>query len=246
MNGRAAVALVSLCALALCAFAAPSAVAKGTTAFTCVKGGGAQDFSDAQCTKGVKAGTGEYGHVAIEEASKTEINLSGENTVGHPKFEGTIEKQALEILCLGETTGLAPMTNEFGPPMFVEVGQTSIKFEGCVPVGVFATEECKVTNERIEFTTTLGKTVANTAEFEFKPESKVLTFIQLEKCKNTKLNGSRNTEGSMRAIYTGAFLNFSPETTKGLVLAGQQASLRGSLTTHIAGGNAVSFTQTAN
>lgn len=246
MNGRAVVALVSLCGLALCAFAAPNAVAKGTTAFTCVKDGGAKDFSDADCEKAVKAGTGGYGHVVIEEASKTEIELTNENSVGVPKFEAVIEGENREILCLGKAIGFTSMTNEFGPPMFVEIGKTTITFNECVPVGTLATEECVVDGEQIEFTNTIGKSVNNTMEIEFKAESKVMSFIGLSKCKNAKLNGKRATEGTMKAVYEGAFLHFSPETTKGLKLGGQQAALSASLTAQMTGGgNAVSFTTTA-
>ncbi len=78
MIGRRSTAgLTLLCALLLSAFATQSASAQvgtpatNTTAVTCVKGGGNLDFSDAHCDLKVTAGTGEYGHVAIEAGKQT-------------------------------------------------------------------------------------------------------------------------------------------------------------------------------
>ncbi len=76
---RFVIALSLLSALLLCALTAASASAvksKNTTAFTCVKGGGAKDFSDAHCSFSVGEGKGEYGHVVIPVGEKT----SGEAT----------------------------------------------------------------------------------------------------------------------------------------------------------------------
>lgn len=247
MNGyRAVIALVLLCALALCAFAAPSAVAaKGTTAFTCVKGGGAGDFSDPDCAKGVKAGTGNYGHVEIEDQLDTEVSLSTVESAGVPKFEFVIEKIQGEIFCLGAASGLTEMTNEGSTPMEVKTSEVVITFEGCVPIGVLAFEECVVTNERITFQGITGKTVKDTMEMEFKPVGSSLAFFKLEKCSNAKLNAFIKVEGSMRAVYEGAYLHFSPETTKGLKVLGEPASLSASLTVQkTKGGNPVSFTTT--
>lgn len=103
MNGcRAIIVLVLLCALALCAFAAPSAVAaKGTTAFTCVKGAGAGDFSDPDCEKGVKAGTGGYGHVEIEDQTETEVSLKNDESAGCQSLNSSSKKSKGKFFAWG-------------------------------------------------------------------------------------------------------------------------------------------------
>lgn len=54
--------------------------AKNTTAFTCVENGGAKDFGEAHCDEAVAAGTGKFGHVAIEKNTLTDIVVSNEKT----------------------------------------------------------------------------------------------------------------------------------------------------------------------
>lgn len=137
------------------------------------------------------------------------------------------------------------LTNEGSTPMEVKTSAVVITFTGCVPIGVLAFEECVVTNEEIQFFNKIsGKTVADTMEMEFKTEGTSLAFIKLDKCSNAKLNGLHKIEGSMRAVYGGAYLYFGPETTKGLKLKGEQASLSATLTLQNKGGNPVSFTTT--
>src|SRR5689334_16146452 len=81
MARRSAVGLSLICALVFCALSAQSASAaegKNTTAFECVKGGGAKDFSDAHCDNNVGAGKGEYGHVVLTLNEKVSISISNE------------------------------------------------------------------------------------------------------------------------------------------------------------------------
>jgi hypothetical protein len=89
MIGRRSVfGLALLSALALSAFAtqsASAAKATNTTAFTCVKGGGALDFADAHCGQNVGAKKGEYGHVAIPLGQKTEGETTNQNVTGSTK-----------------------------------------------------------------------------------------------------------------------------------------------------------------
>ncbi|MGB8500012.1 MAG: hypothetical protein WCD85_18685 [Pantoea agglomerans] len=54
----------------------------GTTAFTCTKGGGAEDFADAHCDESVGGGSGEYGHVSIKTGEPKEIELTNAATKG--------------------------------------------------------------------------------------------------------------------------------------------------------------------
>jgi hypothetical protein len=80
---RAALGLITVSVLALCAIAAQSASAvpaKNTTAFTCVEGGGQKDFEDAHCDKKVAAGQGKFGHVLIPLNETTEITVSNAKT----------------------------------------------------------------------------------------------------------------------------------------------------------------------
>ncbi len=104
MNGRRAVIGLSLlCALLFSAFAAQSASATvGTTAFTCVSGGGEQEFADAHCDT-PKAGGG-FGHAAIGEGT-TSVDLTNAKTANstteakHALFKTSAGGIALEITC---------------------------------------------------------------------------------------------------------------------------------------------------
>lgn len=80
MSGRRTIAgLLLLCALALCAFAAPSASAAGTTAFTCAPAEKGAGFEDTHCDKAVESGA-KYKHEAISPGKSTEITLTNQKT----------------------------------------------------------------------------------------------------------------------------------------------------------------------
>lgn len=104
MTGRRTTAGLSLlCALLVCAFAAQSASAAkavNTTAFTCVKGSGNIDFKDAHCNEKVAAGTGEYGHVAIENNTTRGITFRG-----HLALKGKLIGLTIELTCELHITG---------------------------------------------------------------------------------------------------------------------------------------------
>jgi hypothetical protein len=82
-----------LCALVLCAVAAPSAVAlKGTTAFGCVKVKAGAEFEDEHCTKKAAAGGEGWIHQAINPG-QTLLTASNNKTgaeVIFPGLSGTI------------------------------------------------------------------------------------------------------------------------------------------------------------
>ncbi|HEX6666679.1 MAG TPA: hypothetical protein VF081_08805 [Solirubrobacterales bacterium] len=84
MNGRRTiVGLCMLYALIVSAFAAQGASAiSGTTAFTCVKGGGAKDLRGQHC---ISTGTApqEYGHVEVAQGQTTEVMATNANTAGN-------------------------------------------------------------------------------------------------------------------------------------------------------------------
>lgn len=102
---RTAVGLSLLCALLFSAIAVQSASAvpsTKTTAFTCVKGGGGLDFSDAHCDKKVAGGTGEYGHEPIKNNETTDITVDNSTTGGGKSpavLKGKAFGAATEISC---------------------------------------------------------------------------------------------------------------------------------------------------
>jgi hypothetical protein len=88
MIGRRAVVGLTLLVAVVVGVSAQSAwgaVAKNTTAFTCVKGEGERDFKDAHCNEKVAAGTGEYGHVAIKTGEQTKVTFTNAATAGGTK-----------------------------------------------------------------------------------------------------------------------------------------------------------------
>jgi hypothetical protein len=243
MNGRRiAVGLSLLCALSLCAFAAPGAMAaKGSTAFTCVEKGGQQEFGDADCSKLVE-GKGKYGHVEIKAGEETSAEFT--NAGGAPKFEGEIGGVKAEILCLGEVNGAEKIENVNATPMRVSGNSVTISFTECVPVGALAFDGCTVINGEITIENTTNKTVQDTMDVEFNTVLGNFGLIRLKGCKTAALNGAFSLKGVMKAIAFGALLVFTEESTKELELAGSPASLTATLTLKMTGGNAISYTTT--
>ncbi len=197
MNGRRAVIGLSLlCALLFSAFAVQSASATvGTTAFTCVSGGGEKDFADAHCDE-PKAGGG-FGHVAIGE-STTLVELTNAKTANktteakHALFKSTSGGIAIEITCT-TAQGEASLKNIAKGPdggMAVEGKEGgTLNFSGCKmpkPVNAGKEELCKVA-EPIKttgssITRVLQGPEKNTMGVEFKPtvkEEKAQAFVEL-------------------------------------------------------------------
>jgi hypothetical protein len=106
MNGRrAVVGLCMLCALLVSAFAAQGASAsKGTTAFTCVNGGGAKDRVGAHC---LAEGTPGFGHVAIAQDTTTPIEGTSANTKNNTTETSTTQ---LKMTIAGVATELKAAT----------------------------------------------------------------------------------------------------------------------------------------
>ncbi len=243
MNGRRiAVGFSLLCALSLCAFAAPGAMAaKGSTVFTCVEKGGQQEFADADCSNLVE-GKGKYGHVEIKAGAETAAEFTNEEGAGAPKFEGEIGGVKAEILCLGAVKGTEKIENVNAVPMRVSGNSVIISFTECVPVGALATDGCTVIGAEITIENTSNKTVQDTMEVEFNTVLGNFGLIRLKGCKTAALNGAFSLKGTMKAIASGALLTFTKESTKELELAGSPASLTATLTLKMTGGNAISYT----
>ncbi len=185
MNGRRAVIGLSLlCALLFSAFAAQSASATvGTTAFTCVKGGGSEDFADAHCDE-PKAGGG-FGHVAIgEEATTVEVtNAKTANKTTeakHALFKSTSGGIALEVTCTtaGGEGSLKNIAKGPDGGMAVEgAAGGTITISGCKmpkPINGAKEELCKVAEPIVvggnSMTRVLQGPEKNTMGTELKPE----------------------------------------------------------------------------
>jgi hypothetical protein len=152
---RATAGLSLLCALMFCAFAAQSASAqvgtpsKNTTAVTCVSGGGNLDFSDAHCDNKVTAGTGQYGHVAISNGTKTEIEVTNKetanSTIDHtPAFLNTISGGvAAEIECTTVTSANSYIENSESGSEHKVKGTVEVKFSNCKGIKPAACKEIK-------------------------------------------------------------------------------------------------------
>ncbi len=191
---RAVIGLSLLCALLFSAFAVQSAQATvGTTAFTCVSGGGEKDFADAHCDE-PKAGGG-FGHVAIGESTTT-VEFTNEKTANktteakHALFKSTSGGIAVEITCT-TVRGEGSIKNIAKGPdggMAVE-GNGMFHFENCKmpkPVNGAKEELCKVaepiTTTGTSMTRVLQGPEKNTMGIEFKPttkEEKTQAFVEL-------------------------------------------------------------------
>lgn len=136
MIGRKAIAgLCLLCALAFSAIAAQGAAAasKGTTAFTCVKGAGAQELRGAHCLTTGSAPK-EYGHVEIKEGTTTEItytnaNTAAETTASTPvRYHITLSGIEAEITAI-TVSGKGSLTNKKEEPTKEEEEKGVVKGE---------------------------------------------------------------------------------------------------------------------
>jgi hypothetical protein len=244
------VGLSLLCALLFSAFAAPSAfAAKGTTAYTCVPGGGTMKFyTDAHCT----AEDNKIGKNGL-----TEINPGTET----PNVIGTNEKTAAEttastdavfgsfingkkviIKCV-KVAYAGALLNEKGPPMKVAGKGITITMTECTASGEFVEKEkCVIKNGEIK---TKGKltstTPTETMTVEFKPEAEETLFtFELEKCAKPPVGeGLYKIKGTFNAIPEGVELVTTEGSTKGLKLEAEQASLTSRTTLEMEKGNPI-------
>jgi hypothetical protein len=223
-------ALALLCALALCAFAAPSVAqaANGTTAFTCVKGG-LFDHKDPHCAEKVGIGTGEYGHETIAVDTNTKTHF--QSTLASITFSGTIATIKAKITCTG-MTGTGFLQNEEPIPGHHTVTGSEIEltYTGCDAKIGKAEITCTVVGGEFEFPALKAMDVENAHGFEmgikFEPEvGPVLGVVVLGA--DCPVAGPFNIEGSMLGVPHGATLEFTEASTKPtMTLGGNAASHR--------------------
>jgi hypothetical protein len=143
MNGRRAiVGLCMLCVLLVSAFTGQSAGAAGTTAFTCVKGGGVNPtYNTAHCRP--TDGAGEWSHKSIANGTTTELTGNNKDHVGtiipwtlvSTSFGATVETK-MEFV-----TGSGSMTNNEEGGEMIASGSGTLTFSS---VSVVKPLNCKV------------------------------------------------------------------------------------------------------
>jgi hypothetical protein len=266
---RSIVGLSLLCALFFCAFAAQSASAAGTTAFTCAPNGGAKDFSDAHCDNPVTPGTGSFGHVAITTETLVQLtnDKTAENTTNHTPFAltGELALAPAKITCT-HANGEAKLINEEVGGVMQTKGQEGgfVNFTTCT---VHEPLNCTVKEPIVAKGSSITKTnlgaSGNEMGLEFKPPagSTVFTEITFEgascglKGKTFKVEGTAiatGRRGSTNAVTSsGATYEFTNAMTKStLKLGGKPAEVSGILTIAMTNGttteNAITLTTTAN
>lgn len=144
MFGRGAVIGLSLlCALALCAFAAPSASAIGTTAFTCVEKTGEEGFSDEHCDSAATGASVKFVH---KELKGQPIVVSNEKTTEETKGSApfvllwSLAGTQFEVVCT-KVSGSGGLENKEVEKTVQAVGTSQIEYTGCT---VPKPSKCKV------------------------------------------------------------------------------------------------------
>jgi hypothetical protein len=204
------VGLMLLCALAFSAASAPSAMAKGTTAYTCVFEAGKGEFEDADCSKNVGAGKGNFQHVAITPGAEPEIkdSLISKSFILKGKTVGV----NVTIECL-ETQGSGKITNAVKGEEMVNTGSgLTFTFSKCT-VTEPAGKGCEVKGGG--FTTKTLKSTTEEMEVKFSAEvGNVVAEFTLQKCSVPALNKTYKAEGTFIGIPNGSFLQFTAKSTE--------------------------------
>ncbi|HET7445572.1 MAG TPA: hypothetical protein VFJ57_13040 [Solirubrobacterales bacterium] len=233
IKARAFVGVAVLCTLALSAFTAAGASAKGTTGFTCVKDSGG-DVVGAHC---LSSGGGEkYKHVEIEPGKQTTIAATNENTAEGTtaakvtSIKSTVAGVATEIQCTS-ASGTGTFENKTtGEEMYLHsLGQ--LNFTGCT-ITLPSGKGCKLKSEAVT-TNQLTSTSAGQGDaVTISPaEGSVFAEFTIEGCSNPSMNISCAITGNVKAFGPGATLTTTDaETTSTLKLVGQKAGLESSLT----------------
>jgi hypothetical protein len=249
---RSIVGLALLSVLAFSAFAAQGAsaaweTANSTTAVTCVKGGGKLDFKNADCSERVTAGSGTFGHVAIENEVRTAIETSSSESsiltaeLLGAKFTITCKKTVPDAEAVAPNESFIENTSTGGTNMDLH-GTSAVVLQECSQTGNGA--KCTVPNITLK---TLFHGVENPAgekgpmAVQFEADGQ--TFLFNLKFAGTCLIKEAETKGVLRGTVEGAFLNFKAEDEE-LTFFGNPATLTGKFTTKMAGttGNAISLT----
>jgi hypothetical protein len=253
MIGRRTVVGVSLlCALAFCAIGASSASATGTTAFTCVEGGGSKDFSDAHCDNQVKAGEGKFGHVKVE-GSETELTFSNEKTASETTaaepsvLAGPLLGVNVSVSCK-KVAGTGTVTNGEVGGVMQATGNATLEHSECVVTTAGSEGKCLV-KEPIVYTakyTTFQNETAMGVEFTPKSGKAFGAITYVEGSGGCPIKGTFNIEGSFlgtpggTAQGKGATWRFAD--TGNLHWGSSLYTLSGAVTARMKGGNPITFT----
>jgi hypothetical protein len=271
---RSTIGLALLCAVAFCAFAAQSAMAQvgtpsvNTTAVTCVKNGGEEDFSDPHCDN--KVVDGEYGHVAIANDTTTEIEVTTEKTKNNTtedtpaKLNGTLAGVITEITCkkVASVAGKSFLHNVETLGKHTVTGTAQVNFTECT---VVKPSKCKIKEPIVVTATAVGveglKPGGNDMGVEFVGEGAEKTFGELtfenksaeEKCallnggkpfliKGSAISTPKVAQGNKHSGATAVYEDANEMET--LEIGLKKASLSATFTTRMSGvgGNPISAT----
>jgi hypothetical protein len=229
-----------LCALALSAFAAPSAfaVTTGYTAFTCKNvGTGNGTRSDAHCLTETPGGA--WTHKSFTKA--TDLTATNEGTAAGTtaKAPSILEGKAAGVITAIECStvmGNGTMSNKAaGEEMYIH-GEGTLNYSGCIvtkPVG----KSCVVKEGKVNTNPLTATTEKQGMDLKFQPkEGETFAEITIEKCTVAGLNNTFPVTGSLKVeeIETqGATASTTHEKItkqETLKFAGQNAGLSGSLT----------------
>jgi hypothetical protein len=237
---RAAVSVALACAFALCAFAAPSAMAaNGTTAFTCVsKSVVGAGFNDAHCKEAVPSNA-KFIDEEIKQDTPTIFHATNEKTTeGTTGSAPAILKGSplgieTEISC-AKVTSHGELTNKLNANTKehrIEGAKVTIHYTECT---VVKPAQCVIPNSTIMVEGVKSTTEGQADNIKFEPETGT-TFVTItfEKCLNPLANGKHEVKGSVRAQTEGATLSFTHKTItaeKTLEFFGAVTGIEGKLT----------------
>ena len=253
MIGRiAAVGLSLLCVLLLCALAASSASAVGTTAVTCVETKAKEgDFTDAHCGNQVKVGEGLFAHAAIEPNKETQITLSNEKTLSATTaaqpfvFGGTLAGITVQFSC-STVTGTGTILNEEKEKVMKATGDALIQASKCT-----VTKPAKCTVKEPFSWDTHFTTYEKGAEMgiEFTPKTgKLFGEWGMEGSECALKGKSFTIEGSFKGTVggttegKGATIGLTEASTANLKWGGNPYTLTGAMTPRIKEGTPIAFT----
>jgi hypothetical protein len=272
MTGRKTIVGLGLfCALLFSAFAAQSASALGTTAFTCKPSTGVVGFSDEHCDKAAPKETATFSHAEIAAGTKTDVEVTNGKTASSTtastnavmEIKGLFGIAKVTITC--KKVGNGPTTSYFenkaGPPMSAE-GTVDLTYTECTQTGLglkcfisSKDHEEKVTPTGTVTAGTIGKTITPseaTMGIEFTSDNangNFTTFVFTgEGCafagQEAPVKGSVVGTPGGTANGAGATLVVTPATSK-LTVGGKEATLSQTTTTRMTeSGNPIVLTTT--
>jgi hypothetical protein len=225
--------LALLSALALCAFAAPSAAqaGTGTTAVTCVAEAEGP-FIDNHCSElaANPKTEGHFKHATIANGTKTKTHF--QSTLASITFSGTIALLKVKVTCTGMTgTGFLENSEPTPGNHTVSGSEIDLTYTGCDLMLGKTEITCSLVGAEIVFSELKAMDVENAHGFamgiKFEPKKAGVfgVFTTGPDCPNIP-NQKFEFTGSMLGVPHGATLEFTEASTKPtLTLAGNAASL---------------------